>query len=57
MKGLRNLARDLHSLGVRSGEMKAMFKKQSSGVHVQNRLEWGRGGGLKSGRFPARLMF
>lgn len=57
MKGLRNLTRDLHLMGLGSGEMKAMFKEQSSGVHVQDRLEWGRGGGLKSGRFPARLMF
>lgn len=39
VKGLRNLARELHLIGVGGGEMKAAFKEQSSGVHVQQRLE------------------
>ena len=30
---------DLHLIGVGGGEMKAVFKEQSSGVHVQDRLE------------------
>lgn len=38
-KGLRNLARELHLIGVGGGEMKAVFKARSSGVHVQERLE------------------
>ena len=41
MEGLRNLARDLHLIGVGSGKMKAMFKEHLSGVHVQDRLERG----------------
>lgn len=41
MKGPRNLARDLCLIGVGSGEMKAMFNKNLSGVHVQERLEFG----------------
>lgn len=53
MKGLRNPARDLHLI-VGSGEMKAMFKSHSSGVHVQNRLGKGK---LRSGRFPRQLRY
>lgn len=42
MKGLRNLACDLHLMRVGRGEMKAVFREHLFSVHIQN--GWAEGG-------------